>query len=292
MELKPLFESIAQFDNQICRAVWNRIKQFWTGEKWIRVTGDEEAPEWIGLNMPITKAELLAEQNGGELPPELAEHPGMGEVVGLRNEVARIDVDFSIVEVPDVVNAMQEQFDALTNIFPAIPEEMKAAAFEMLVESSSLRNKKKFIDRIKGQGDDPQTQAVAAQQAKQAKADEDLVTSKINLTNAQARKVAEDAEKSQAEKVVKMVEALYAAMQAGQIAMTVPGVAPVADEIALSAGYKDQNMAPIFPSAPVAAPAAQTLPTNTDPRFPAQPQGAGVGLMHGIETVQNDGVRQ
>jgi hypothetical protein len=289
MELKPLFEAIAQFDNQVCRAVWNRIKQFWTSEKWIRVTGDEEAPTWIGLNMPVTRADVLAEQNGGVLPPELAAQPGLSEVVEIRNEVARIDVDFSIVEVPDVVNAMQEQFEAMTAIFPAIPEQMKGAAFEMLVESSSLRNKKKFLDKLKGPGDDPQSQAQAEQQAQ---TEEDMARAKINLTNAQAGKLAEDAEKSQAEKVVRMVEALYAAMQAGQIAMTVPGVAPVADAIALSAGYRDQNAAPIFPAAPaVTLPEETTLPANTDPRFPVQPQGPGVGMMHGIETLRNDGAR-
>jgi hypothetical protein len=263
-ELKPLFEDISQFDNMICRAVWNRIKQFWTDEKWIRVTDDEQSLQWIGLNQQMRDA--------------------AGNVIGVQNPIAEIDVDFVVNEVPDVVNAMQEQFEALTAIFPAIPEQMKPAAFELLVESSTLRNKKKFLDKLQGNGDDPQAQALAQQQAGAAQTADALAQAKVELTKAQTAK-------TQAEQVVKQVEALYAAMQTGQIAMTVPGVTPVADAIALSAGYQDQNAAPIYPAVPMNQPQQQLpIAQNTDPRFPAQPIGPGEGMMHGIETERNDGV--
>ena len=263
-ELKPLYEAIAQFDNAVCRAVWNRIKQFWTEEKWIRVTGDEQSVEWIGLNVPIKDA--------------------AGNVVGLENNIAEIDVDFEITEVPDVVNAMQEQFEALTAIFPAIPEEMKPAAFEMLVESSTLRNKKKFLDKLRGNSDDPEAKALAEKQRQAAKTADDLLKAKVALTQAQTGK-------TQAEQVVRQVEALYAGVQTAQVAVTVPGVIPAADAIVLSAGYQDQNAAPVFPA--VAANTAQAempVQENTDPRFPAQPVSPGVGMMSGIETQRNDGV--
>lgn len=261
-ELKPLFEAIAQFDNMVCRAVWNRIKQFWTEEKWIRITDDEQSIQWIGLNQQV------ADEFGG---------------VQVQNRVAEIDVDFVVNEVPDVVNAMQEQFEALTAIFPAVPEEMKPAAFELLVESSTLRNKKKFLDKLKGNGDDPQAQAMAQQQAGAAQTADALAQAKVELTKAQTAK-------TQAEQVVKQVEALYAAIQTGQIAMTVPGVTPVADAIALSAGYQDQNAAPIYPAVTAGqGQAALPVQENSDPRFPAQPIGPGAGMMQGIETQENDG---
>ena len=262
-ELKPLFESIAQFDTNVCRAVWNRIKQFWTAEKWIRITGDEATPQWIGLNVPVTDA--------------------TGEVVGIENNLAEIDVDFSMVEVPDTVNSQQEQFEALTAIYPSIPDQQKAAAFELLVESSTLRNKKKVLERLKGDQD----QETADLQKKMAELNAALLEAKV--ANEQAK-----AQKADAEKIVKMVEALYASMQAAQTAATVPGVVPIADEIAKSAGFKDLNAAPVYPTpAPPAEAAAAVMPQqqhNTSPMFPAQPQGPGVGMMQGIETQRNDGV--
>lgn len=93
---------------------------------------------------------------------------------------------------------------------------------------------------------------------------------------------------------VKNVETLYSSMQAAQTAATVPGVVPIADEIAKSAGFVDQNAAPIYP-APLAPAAAAMYPAdavqNTSPMFPANPAGPGEGMLRGIETQRNDGVR-
>jgi hypothetical protein len=274
-ELKPLFESIAQFDTNVCRAVWQRIKQFWTAEKWIRVTGDAESPKWIGLNVPIT------------------DHAG--NVIVVKNNVAEIDVDFSMIEVPDVVNSQQEQFETLAAIYPSIPEEMKSAAFELLLESSTLRNKKKVIERLKGKQDP----AAAELQRKLAELQAQLLEAKVALTNAHA-------EKAKSAATVDNVETLYSAMQTAQVAATVRGVVPIADEIAKSAGFVDQNSPPLYPQPVPPAPAAMGQPVppapsaieqqpmvrqNTNPMFTAHPISPGEGMMKGIETERNDGVR-
>jgi hypothetical protein len=175
--------------------------------------------------------------------------PRLDLQVGVKNNIAEIDVDFSIVEVPDVVNAMQEQFEALTAIFPAVPDEMKPTAFEMLVEASSIRNKSKFLGKLNGKSkeDDPAAQAAADMQQKVAQLESDMAAAKLDLLKAQAEKTREDAAQSQAAKVVKMVEALYSAMQAAQVAVASPAAVAVADSLALSAGYQDQNAPPIIP---------------------------------------------
>lgn len=265
-ELKPLFEAISQFDNQVCRAVWHRIKQFWTGEKWIRVTDESEAPKWVGLNIP-TEA-------------------------GIQNNIAEIDVDFTVVEVPDVVNAMQEQFEALTKIFPAVPDNLKPMAFELLVESSSLRNKKKLMEKLKGGGEaDPAAQQAAAMQQQIDAMNAELIKAKVDLVKAQADKARSSAN-------VDNVETLYSAMQTAQVAATVPGVVPIADGIAKSAGFEDKNPPPLYPQPIPPAQAAtgvastvapEGMPVNTSPMFPAKPVGTGMGMMRGIETVENDG---
>lgn len=103
-------------------------------------------------------------------------------------------------------------------------------------------------------------------------------------------------EKLTAEKVTKLLEGIYAAMQAGEVLATVPQVAPIADKLMQAAGYTTPNPAgidPNFPIAPAAQQAAATGPIalpqsgNTDPRFPANP---GVGANQGIETQEADGV--
>ncbi len=259
-ELKPLFECVAQFDNNVCRAVWNRIKQFWTAEKWIRVTGDDDSPQWVGLNVPVTDA--------------------AGELVAIENNLAEIDVDFSMVEVPDTVNSQQEQFEAFTAIYPSIPDQQKAAAFELLVESSTLRNKKKVLERLKGDQD----QASADLQKRLAELQAQLLEAKVALALAQAEKAKSGAQ-------VDNVETLYSAMQAAQTAATVPGVVPIADGIARSAGFVDKNVAPIYPQPVLPAETAMMeMRQNTSPMFPAKPAGPGEGMLTGIETQRNDGV--
>jgi hypothetical protein len=121
-----------------------------------------------------------------------------------------------------------------------------------------------------------------------------VVQAKVELTQAQTKKTLEDAEQSKAAKVVKMVEALYSAMQTAQTAVTVPGVAPTADAIAKSAGYVDQDRAPIYPDQQGVVEAAPVpeVRENTSPMFPPQPIGPGEGMMKGIETQDNDGVNE
>jgi hypothetical protein len=160
----------------------------------------------------------------------------------------------------------------------------------MLVEASSLRNKKRFLEKLKGkgEGEDPQAQAAAATQERMAQLETDILQAKVDLAQAQTRK-------TEAEAVVKMVEAPYTAMQAANVAVSSAPTVPVADAILLSAGYKDQNQPPVIPEvagAAVAQPAQLPgVARNTSPMFPAQPQGPGVGMMRGIETARNDGAK-
>jgi hypothetical protein len=71
---------------------------------------------------------------------------------------------------------------------------------------------------------------------------------------------------------------MYSATQATSNIATQPAVAPLADELLQSAGFKDANAPPIIPNArgsPALAPAR-----NTDPLTPVNP---AVGMNAGIE---------
>lgn len=156
-ELGPVFDAFKQWQLDVYRKVWNRVRQFWTAEKWIRVTDDEKNVKFVGLNTPQTLGEqLLAEmkREGREITPEMefqaANDPRMQMIVGTKNNVANLDVDLVIDDVPASASLQGEQFDALAKIAPnaaAMPPQL----FEALIEASSLRNKEKILQKLKGE---------------------------------------------------------------------------------------------------------------------------------------------
>jgi hypothetical protein len=100
---------------------------------------------------------------------------------------------------------------------------------------------------------------------------------------AQVKKLLAEADLKKVEATTKRVESLYSAMNTAQVAVTTPGVTPVADAIAKSAGFEDQNAGTIYPPAGPAqalAPAAR-IPANTSPLLPANPQR---GMRSGLES--------
>lgn len=156
-ELGPVFDAFKQWQLDVYRKVWNRVRQFWTAEKWIRVTDDEKNVKFVGLNTPQTLGEqLLAEmkREGREITQEMefqaANDPRMQMIVGTKNNVANLDVDLVIDDVPASASLQGEQFDALAKIAPnaaAMPPQL----FEALIEASSLRNKEKILQKLKGE---------------------------------------------------------------------------------------------------------------------------------------------
>jgi hypothetical protein len=158
-ELGPVFDSFAQFEHDVYRKCWNRIRQLWTAEKWIRVTDDEKNVRFVGLNQPLTLGEQLLEEfkKSGAGPEEIAQaeqqakmDPAMQRVVGVKNKVAELDVDIILDEVPAAVNLQTETFEQLMQIAPhaaSMPQPM----FEALIEASPLRNKEKVLKKLRGE---------------------------------------------------------------------------------------------------------------------------------------------
>lgn len=152
-EIGPLFDGLRYWQHRIFRKVWNRIKQYWKSEKWIRVTDDNQSLRWVGLNAPVTKGEQAIEQaKAAGAPPEALQQlamqiqsdPTMREKV-VTNEVAELDMDIIIDEVPDVVTAQMEDFQVLG--------EMVKSGFPMppmaVIEASPLSNKDKILKLMK-----------------------------------------------------------------------------------------------------------------------------------------------
>ena len=139
----------------------------------------------------------------------------------------------------------------------------------------------------KGQRLDPQNfqmdeAALQAQQAQLQPPPDPTLEAKAALLNAQARK-------ADAEATNKGMETLYSGVQTAQVIATVPLVAAMADGLALSVGFKDQDAGPIYPEAQSGMPVEQP-PVNTNPMTPSNPESPAVGMEEGIETQRLDGV--
>lgn len=151
VELAPLLDRKRDMDIRVYRAVWNRIRQFWTEERWIRVTDDEKNLKFVGLNRAVTVGEQLEKEFGG-IPPQFEGSPLLnaqaqenGQPI-IENSVAEMDVDIILDEGPDSITLQAEQFEQLTQLAGAglpIPP-------ELIIEASSLRNKDILLEKLQG----------------------------------------------------------------------------------------------------------------------------------------------
>lgn len=200
LELGPMLEGRQSFNERCYRIMWNLIRQFWTEERWVRVTDAQGKPEFVGLNRPLTNRELL-EREFGEVPPEVdlmpnADNPAIvnGQPV-LENRLAELDIDIIVEDGVDVSTLQGEQFDALVS--SGVLNALVAVDPRLVVElMPNLPDKQRILDLLEG-GDNENAQAQAqlgqaVQQLELAKADADVkeTASKAALNMAKAQKEA------------------------------------------------------------------------------------------------------
>ena len=175
VELAPLLDQLRTFNIRVYRQVWNRIRQYWTEERWVRVTDDEKGVRFVGLN--TTQGALahrkidtaLAEgkidqQTAMAYKQQVAMSPQMQQPA---NVVAELDVDIEIDEVNDTPTIQMEQFEQLTKLaatglVPIPPE--------IILQASSLRDKQKLLDMLKQSQDSQGQMGQVAQQMQMAAA--------------------------------------------------------------------------------------------------------------------------
>lgn len=250
----------------------SNMQQFMTEHKIVRLVGENRPIEWLEINKP---------------------DPDTGEYL---NDITAAQLDY-IVDERDwnaslKQSALAEFVELIKIIAPTSPQAV-VNLLDLLCDQFDIANKDEIVSRIRqfnGQRDPsrkPTPDEEAAMEKNQAKAElQDQI--QMETMQAQLAKLQGEVEKIGAEKVLRMVEALYSSLQAGQIVAQVPGVAPVADQIAKGAGYQDQGGTdPQIPAAqPMAAP--QVLPEQIQ-QAPELQQADGV--MQGIETPAADGLR-
>jgi len=62
VELTPLATRHRHFKKRVYSAVWQRIRQFWTEERWVRVTDNEDNLRFVGFNRQTTVGEEYARE--------------------------------------------------------------------------------------------------------------------------------------------------------------------------------------------------------------------------------------
>jgi len=190
-EIEPLADALRSWTRRIHEAVWMRIRQFWTAERWVRVTDDDGGVKFLGLNRQVTLGDDLM-----ALPPEvrafqmqrLGIQPGdprLQQVIRVENNVSDLEVDITIESGPDVPTLAAEEFQMLSQMvpgmLPAMPPPAQMKLFSMLVTASNLRNKDKLTEIL------GEVEKLAAQPPAQPPPEaQALAQANIRKTNAQA----------------------------------------------------------------------------------------------------------
>lgn len=180
LELNRQYALLRNWEKRVHEQVWARVKQFWNEEKWIRVTDDQDALRWVGLNSQVTAEQLLTEKSQDKSIPleqrqetatvlqflQQTQNPRLNEIVETSNEVAKIDIDIIIDQSFDVVNIQQEQFEMISQFAGSGEVDILE-----LIELSQLRGKEELISKIERRraaaAQDPMRQI--EQQTEQAK---------------------------------------------------------------------------------------------------------------------------
>lgn len=187
VEIASLLDKLHRFTREVFRHIWMRIKQYWTEEKWVRVTDDEDNLKFVGLNQPVTLADQLAQMpqeeammiaRGMGLVPN---DPRLGMVLSIENNVQELDVDIIIEEVPDRVSLEGEAFEALLRY--AAAGQLPPSVLIEADPSLPAKKKEKLLEMMKQPQPNPAAQLdMAAQEAE------------IQKTQAEAAKISSEAQ--------------------------------------------------------------------------------------------------
>lgn len=148
---EPLADALRTWTRRCFEMAWLACREFWTGERWIRISDDLNATQWVGLNRRITLQDELA-----AMPPEqmaaaqrsmmlVAGDPRYGMLVRIENDISDLEVDITVEEGSDVPALQAEQFTALVQLAGAMPGIIPP---DVLIAASNLKDKDKLLERM------------------------------------------------------------------------------------------------------------------------------------------------
>jgi hypothetical protein len=136
VELARPLGRFTDWENRVYHQVWSRVRQFYDAPKWIRVTDDDGAAEYIQINEPQPPVQQLDPTTGQ--PVMVAAPP--------KHHIAQMDVDIVVDSVPDTATLEQEIYSDILEVAKVYgPQEVP---FEVLVEMSPLPKRREIIKKI------------------------------------------------------------------------------------------------------------------------------------------------
>jgi hypothetical protein len=178
IQIGDLMDNLRHLDRRVFRAMWNRIRQYWTAEKWIRVTDDDQNVKWVGVNVDPQQIQMLAAQD-----PEAAQ-----KIAGVVGNVAELDCDIIIDEAPDSLSPQLEQFQSLVELKKFDTE--GEIPFKSIVRAApNLKGKQAILNEMEQRSEQKaqQSQPMQQLQMRGAQAEVAETESKAALNIAKAR---------------------------------------------------------------------------------------------------------
>jgi hypothetical protein len=157
---EPLADSLRWWSRRVYEMAWMAAREYWTGERWLRVTDDLGELRWVGLNHPVTLGEQMTKQIA-QMPEQqrqaamqqlqqAAANPQMQmqlqQVVDIENDITDLDVDITVAEGIDVPAMAAENFQTLVQLAGLQPGLIPP---EVLIAASSLRDKDQLLAMMK-----------------------------------------------------------------------------------------------------------------------------------------------
>jgi len=162
---EPLADALRSWTRRVYEVAWMAVREFWRGERWLRVTDDLGKLQWVGLNRVVTLKDRLAEMSEDQRKWAMQEmqlrpdDPRLNTPVGKENDISDLEVDITIEEGNDVPALQAEQFQMLAQLAGSLPP--GTIPPDVLIAASSLKDKGQLLERLK----EAQQQQAQAQQA-------------------------------------------------------------------------------------------------------------------------------
>jgi hypothetical protein len=235
-ELSPVFERQRDWKLRVYRKLWARCRQIWTGEKWIRITDDDDSVQFIGLNQYT---------------------PQPDGTIALDNHVAGMDVDIILNEGPDTITMNEELMQTLSQIGEAAVGPLG----KVLIELSNAPNKERLL-KIMSEANAPSPE-VAAMQQRMGRLEELLKAATID------EKIA-GVENKRADTVAKLMTASTPPAQGAPDEFgNMPPPAPTPD---MSVAMQAMSLFPLHYASPTLEQMAESVATQPPP-MQAGPDG-------------------
>jgi len=269
-EIYRLLDRHNHYKRRVYKLLWAMVRQYWTAQKWIRVTDDEKNVRFVGLNKPVRMVDDLLEKAKANGVPEdqakaqlaqQAQDPltrmQLEQVIRVENVPSEMEMDIILEEVPDSANVQQEQFEILAQLAQAgikFPP-------EVYVKASALRDKSALLEELEKAQNDPMNQMAGQAQM------EKLVT-EIEKLRAEVEKVKRETQKVEADAAKSWAEADMLDAQVGQVVR--PSVLDLSNG---NGGGAPPQMAPM--------PGQSAQPTEAAPQMSMGDLFGGLGPMGG-----------